>query len=166
MSEVIIFIGIIVIISYVTINFFEGSSLNYKNQKHQHEMEIIKENAKNEHIRETRHANIKREDENQKFMHQLFEEISGLHKDLKQSQHNMVSILQTQQPGMDALSIQNQNIMTKLNVMDYCSKLDPKFMTFDKCIEFSIGSSIINQMSEAHIISEEHNTLENAVVVK
>src|SRR6056300_1314768 len=167
MSEVIIFIGIIVIITYVTINFFEGTSLAYKNQKHQHEMEIMKENARNEHIKETRHANIKREDENQKFMHQLFEEISGLHKDLKQSQQNMVSVLQTQQPGMmGALSIQNQNIMTKLNVMDYCTKLDPKFMTFDKCIEFSIGSSIINQMSEVHIVEQEKNTLENALIVK
>ena len=167
MSEVIIFIGIIVIITYVTINFFEGSSLAYKNQKHQHEMEIMKENAKNEHIKETRNANIKREDENQKFMHQLFEEISGLHKDLKQSQQNMVSVLQTQQPGMmGALSIQNQNIMTKLNVMDYCTKLDPKFMTFDKCIEFSIGSSI-NQISKVHIISEDNdNEHQTAVVAK
>ena len=78
----------------------------------------------------------------------------------------MVSVLQTQQPGMmGALSIQNQNIMTKLNVMDYCTKLDPKYMTFDKCVEFSIGSSI-NQMSEVHIISEENEQSENAMVVK
>ena len=165
MSEVIIFIGIIVVITYVTINFFEGSSLAYKNQIHQHELEKMKENARNEHIKETRRADIKRDDENQKFMHQLFEEISGLHKDLKQSQQNMVSVLQTQQPGMmGALSIQNQNIMTKLNIMDYCSKLDPKFMTFDKCIEFSIGSSI-NQISEVHIISED-NEHQTAVVAK
>ena len=49
--------------------------------------------------------------------------------------------------------------------MDYCTKLDPKYMTFDKCVEFSIGSSI-NQMSEVHIISEENEQSENAMVVK
>ena len=146
-------------------NSFAEYSASHKKQKHHQELEIIKENAKIEHIKETRHANIKRDDENQKFMHQLFDELSGLHKDLKQSQENMVAVLQTQQPGINGLSIQNQNIMTKLNVMDYCTKLDPKYMTFDKCVEFSIGSSI-NQMSEVHIISEENEQSENAMVVK
>jgi hypothetical protein len=166
MSEIFMCIGLIVIITCVIMNFFEGSSLAYKNQKHQHELEKMKENAKNEHIKETRRANMKCEDENQKFMHQLLEEISGLHKDLKHSQQNMVSVLQTQQTGagMGALSLQNQNIMTKLNVMDYCSKLDPKFMTFDKCIDFSIGSSI-TQMTKVHIISEENNEKHQTAVV-
>lgn len=165
MSEIIIFIGIIIIITCALMNSFVEYSASHKKQKHQQELEIIKENAKIEHVKETRHANIKRDDDNQKFMHQLFEELSGLHKDLKQSQQNMVAVLQTQQPGMSGLSIQNQNIMTKLNVMDYCTKLDPKYMTFDKCVEFSIGSSI-NQISEVHIISEENDKLENAMVVK
>jgi hypothetical protein len=165
MSEIIIFIGIIIIITCALMNSFVEYSASHKKQKHDQELEIIKENAKIEHIKETRHANIKRDDENQKFMHQMFEELSGLHKDLKQSQENMVAVLQTQQPGMNGLSIQNQNIMTKLNVMDYCTKLDPKYMTFDKCVEFSIGSSI-NQMSEVHIISEENEQSENAMVVK
>ena len=164
MSEIIIFIGII-IITCALMNSFVEYSASHKKQKHQQELEIIKENAKIEHIKERRHANIKRDDENQKFMHQLFDELSGLHKDLKQSQQNMFAVLQTQQPGISGLSIQNQNIMTKLNVMDYCTKLDPKYMTFDKCVEFSIGSSI-NQISEVHIISEENDKLENAMVVK
>lgn len=165
MSEIIIFIGIIIIITCALMNSFVEYSASHKKQKHDQELEIIKENAKIEHIKETRYANIKRDDENQKFMHQLFDELSSLHKDLKQSQQNMVAVLQTQQPGMRGLSIQNQNIMTKLNVMDYCTKLDPKYMTFDKCVEFSIGSSI-NQISEVHIISEKNDKLENAVVVK
>lgn len=143
MSEIIIFIGIIIIITCALMNSFVEYSASHKKQKHQQELEIIKENAKNEHIKETRHANIKRYDDNQKFMHQLFQELSCLHKDLKQSQQNMVAVLQTQQPGMSGLSIQNQNIMTKLNVMDYCTKLDPKYMTFDKRVTlFSINVSI------------------------